>query len=67
MLGCSIWVNAILNYSDVSTVIYICTQVCGWYIDLNGIKNKNIVEYSYHVGIKNYKILEFFVPKCYHH
>ena len=43
--------------------ILILEQFCldmeglAWYINPNGIKNKNTVKYPYHVGIKNYKIL----------
>lgn len=67
ILGCFIWVNAIVNYSDVSTVI-LYTYVSLWMVYRpEWYQNKNIVEYSYHVGIKNYKKMVFFVPKCYHH
>ena len=32
-------------------------KVSAWYIDPNGIENKNTIKYSYPIGIKKYEIL----------
>jgi hypothetical protein len=46
-----ICVNSILNHID-SRAILPGMKVLAWYIDLNGIENKNTVKYPYPTGVK---------------
>ena len=46
-----ICVNSILNHIDSRTILP-GMKVLAWYIDLNGIGNKNTVKYPYPTGVK---------------
>ena len=46
-----------MNYSDVSTVILYVYEGLWMVYRPEWYQNKSIVEYSYHVGIRNYKII----------
>ena len=46
-----VYVNTIVKHMDART-IFLDMKVLAWSIDLNGIKNKDIVKYPYPIGIK---------------
>jgi hypothetical protein len=51
-----IWVNTILIHIDTRAICLVM-KILAWYIDPTGIKNKNILKYSYPIGINNDVIL----------
>ena len=54
--GFIIWLNTILNHIDTRAILQSMKSLA-WYIDPNGVGNKNPLEYQYPTDIKICEIL----------